>query len=257
MKILNWLMAKKNTDKNDKANATMDDKNENEAICPNCQTTLNKFPSRKTKCLKCGENIFILKFNNYSEKKLVTNEEKDKHKIEVKRIYFVSRWLSVLKTFGIKEEAFYIRKKELFLSSGIENNDNDVIWSLFNKLLVKNSNNYDQQSKLYQSMAVYLSQEGKEFYHLLRESYKAELKRMQLESLACSMVSVVEVVISSNTNSPACGKCSKLKGVQMTFEDALKKMPIPIEDCEHSHGFYRCFYSTKNLRDENGMLILK
>jgi hypothetical protein len=257
MKILNWLMAKKNTDKNDKVNATMENKNENEAICPNCQITLNKFPLRKTKCFNCGKTIYILKFNNYIEKKLVTKEEKDRQEIEENRVSFINSWLNELKTFGIKEEEFYIRKKELFLISGIENNDNDVIWSLFNELLVKNSNNYDRQSKLYHSMAIYLSQEGKDFYYLLRESYKANLKRMQLESLASNMVSIVEIVASTNSNSPACGKCKKLNGVQMTFEDALLKMPIPFEDCEHSNGFYRCFYSTINLRDENDMLMLK
>ena len=262
MKIIKWLFVNKNEDaeqieSQENNFEILKHEIEPEAICPYCKTALMKFPLRKTKCFNCGKSIYILKFNNYTEKKLVTEEEKNSYEFEQKRISFRDRWLSELKTFGVKEDTFYTRKKELFLKSGIENNDNDVIWSLFNDLLIKNSNNDHAQSNLYLSMAIYLFREGKPFDYLLREKCKADLKRMHLESLESRFVSVVEIIASSDGHSPACGKCQKLDGVQLTFEDALLKMPIPLKDCEITNGFHRCFYGAIPMRDSEGMLVLK
>lgn len=224
-----------------------------ETLCPYCKTVLKKFPIRKTKCFNCGENIHILKFNNHTEKKLVTEEEKAKYQIEENRIYFRNRWLKELNEFGLKDEEFYTRKKEFVLKLGIENNDSDVFWSLFNELLIKNSDNYERLSKIYHRMAIFLFQEGKDFYYLLRESLKANLKQLHLESLSSELVSKVQVLVSSN----ACDNCKKLAGMTMTYEEALTKMPIPIKDCDYSRGWYRCFYAKVHIRDDDGMLMLK
>lgn len=168
-------------------------------------------------------------------------------------------FLNELKEFGISDQEFSVRKKELFSKSGIENNDNDVIWSLFNELLMSNSSNFYNQSKIYLSMAGFLYNEGKDFFPLLKESYRAELLNLQLKSFESPIKSMAEIVNSTNKNSGSCSKCKELNGLQMSFEDAIEKMPIPIKNCERSVSFNRCtsFYHIKFLRDEDGMLIFK
>lgn len=260
MEILKWLFGKKN--ENVKEIESQENNNfkitkgkiEPKAICPYCKTVLKKFPLRKTKCFNCGENIYILKFNNYKEKKLITEDEKLKYETEQKRISFRNRWLTDLQRFGINEYNFNERKEQFFKKSEIQNNDNDVIWSFFNELLFKNSNNFHQLQMLYYSMALFVHEEGKKNFYLLEACARASLNRIQLETdLTSDLVFMVEVVAGSNS----CDNCKKSNGMQMTIADALKTMPIPCKECNHSIGFCRCLYSAIPMRDENGLLILK
>ena len=181
MKIFKWFFAK---EKEGNKDVKSQDNNieitnyeiEPEVICPYCKTVLKKFPIRKSKCFNCGENIDILKFNNYKEKKLITENEKLNYDAEQKRINFRSRWLTDLKRFGIKEQDFYARKEQFLKKSGIQNNDNDVIWSFFNELLFKNHNNFNQLQMLYYSMALFVHEEGKDNFYLLKECAKSFIK---------------------------------------------------------------------------------
>lgn len=223
---------------------------EPEAICPYCKIVLKKFPLRKTKCFNCGENIYILKFNNYKEKKLITEDEKLNYDAEQKRISFKDRWLTDLQKFGIKEHDFNDRKEQFFKKTGIRNNDNDVIWSFFNELLYENHGNFNQLQMLYYKMALFVHEEGKDNFYLLEECAKASLNRMEFES---DLVFIVEVVACSNS----CDTCKKSNGLKMTIADAFKTMPIPCKECNHSTGFCRCFYCAVPMRDNEGILILK
>ena len=168
-------------------------------------------------------------------------------------------FLNELKEFGISDAEFNIRKKELSSKSGIENNENDVIWSFFNELLMSNSNDFDIQSKIYLSMAIFLFDEGKDFFPLLKESYRAELLSLELKSIESPTIWVVTIGNSLNENSLPCSKCKELNGIQMSIKEALEKMPIPIKDCSRPVGFNRCTssYGVKFLRDEDGMIIFK
>ena len=255
MRIIKWLFDNKNED------AEQIESQENnfeivkheiepEAICPYCKTALMKFPLRKTKCFNCGGNIYILKFNNYKEKKLITENEKLNYDAEQKRINFRNRWLTDLQRFGIKEHDFNERKEQFFKKSRIQNNDNDVIWSFFNELVYKNYSNFNQLQMLYYSMALFVHEEGKDNFYLLKECAKASLNRIEFES---DLVFMVEVVACSNS----CDICKKSNGLKMTIADAFKTMPIPCKECNHSIGFCRCFYGAIPMKDSEGMLVLK
>jgi hypothetical protein len=253
MNIFKWFKTKKSTNLKIESKIESDYEKKNDAICPNCNVTLKKIPLRKTKCFSCKENIYILKFNNYQEKRLVTENEKSNYEVEARRLNFRKRWFAELKRFGIKEHDIYTRKNEYFKKSGIENNDNDVIWSLFNELLSKNSTNFNQLGVIYYSMALYLREEGKDNFYLLVECAKATLLKLELESLDSNLVQMVHVISGSNS----CDNCKKLGGLQMTFKDALMKMPIPCRECNHSIGFCRCMYGVAGMRDRDGVLIYK
>ena len=255
MKIFKWFFAKEEEGNKDVKN--QDDnieitncEIEPEAICPYCKTVLKKFPLRKTKCFNCGENIYVLKFNNHKEKKLITEDEKLKYETEQKRISFRNRWLTDLQRFGIKECDFNIRKEQFLKKTGIKNCDNDVIWSFFNELVYKNHSSFNQLQMLYNSMALFVHEEGKDNFYLLKECARASLYRIELES---DLLLMVEVVACSNS----CDNCKKLNGLKMTVREAFNTMPIPCKECNHSIGFCRCFYVAIPIRDEEGMLILK
>lgn len=260
MKIFKWFLGREKDENNEVKSQNNNNleitkvENEPEAICPYCKTVLKKFPLRKTKCFDCGENIHILKFNNYKDKKLITENEKLNYEAEEKRISFRNRWLTDLKRFGIKEHDFYTRKEDFFNKTGIKNNDNDVIWSLFNELLNKNCFDFNQLQQLYYSMALFVHEEGKDNFYLLKECVIASLNKIQIETdLGSGLVFMVEVVGCSNS----CDKCKKLNGLKMTINEAFNTMPIPCKECNHSIGFCRCYYVAIPMRDSEGELILK
>jgi hypothetical protein len=258
MKIFKWLLG---NDKDESKEVKAQDKNleiikdeiEHEAICPYCKTVLKKFPIRKTKCFNCGENIHILKFNSYKEKKLITENEKLIHEAEEKRTSFRTRWLADLQRFGIKEHDFNDRKEQFLKKTGIRNNDNDVIWSFFNELVFKNHSNFNQLPMLYYSMALFVHEEGKDNFYLLKEFAISTLHKLELENLNSDLTIMVEIVSGSNS----CDNCKKTDGLRMTIRDALLNLPIPCKECNHSIGFCRCYYVAIPIRDEEGMLILK
>ncbi|TRX01879.1 hypothetical protein [Flavobacterium gawalongense] len=254
MEILKWLFGKKNDDvKEIESQENNDFKitkvgSEHEPMCPYCKTSLNKFPSRKTKCPHCRNFIFVRKLNDSRLKTLVTEEQVQEIEIEQKKNYLRYNRLRKLKEFGVTEDEFVKRKEELYLKSGIENNEDDAFWSIFNELLSENANDVNQLRMDYYSMAIFLYEEGRDNFKLLQLNAKATLDSFQLSNLELK----VEIVGCSDS----CEACKKLNGKIISIEEAYL-LPIPCRECTHRIGFCRCFYCSVSSRDSEGMLIFK
>lgn len=261
MKIFNWFLGKeKNENKVETHDTETQDNNleiakheiEPEAICPYCKTVLKKFPIRKTKCLHCKNFIFIRKLSDSKNKTLITEEHAQEIDVEREKEYLKYRGYHNLEGFGVTEAEFIKRKEEHYLKYGIENNNNDVVWSLFNELLIKKSNDVDQLKMIYYKMAVILHQEGKDNFKLLQLSAKASLDSIQLRNQSSDLV--FNITISGSKDS--CENCKKMDGKIFSMEEAYL-LPVPCRKCTHSIGFCRCFYSAIPMRDEDGLVILK
>jgi hypothetical protein len=253
MKIFKWLFSKKNDDNkvagshNNNLEITKE-QIENEAICPYCKTGLKKFPLRKTKCPHCENFIFIRKLADSKSKTLITEEQAQEIDIEREKDYLKYRGFHNLETFGVTKDEFIMRKEEHYLKYGIENNNNDVVWSLFDELLIKNANDVDKLRMIYYAMAVLLHQEGKDNFRLLQLSAKATLDSYQHSDLALNF----QIIGSKDS----CENCKKMDGKIISMEEAYL-LPVPCRECTHSIGFCRCTYGAVSIRDNEGMLILK
>jgi|LDZS01.1.fsa_nt_gi hypothetical protein len=109
-------------------------KDERKAECPYCHNTLNKIPSRKTKCPHCGEFMFVRTRPRDNIRVVVTKEEADKIDEE---------WTIVNGTHDIyiAEKKRFEKEKEALRKrfNGREPSNNDVEWSLLNKDLIKHA----------------------------------------------------------------------------------------------------------------------
>ena len=138
MKILKWLFENKNEDVKEFESQENNDfkitkaEIEPEAICPYCKATLKKFPIRKTKCPNCKKSIFVRRLNESKLKDLLTEEQAQEIDIEREKEYSKYRGFLDLEKSGVTKDEFIKRKEEHYLKHGIENNNNDVVWSLFN-----------------------------------------------------------------------------------------------------------------------------
>ena len=258
MKILKWLFDNKNEDVKEFESQENNDfkitkaEIEPEAICPYCKATLKKFPIRKTKCPNCKKSIFVRRINESKLKDLLTEEQAQEIDIEREKEYSKYRGFLDLEKFGVTKDEFIKRKEEHYLKHGIENNNNDVVWSLFNELLIKNANDVDKLRMIYYTMAVLLQQEGKDNFNLLQLSAKATLDSLQLRNQSSNLVFNFTIMGCGNS----CENCKKLNEKILTMEEAYL-LPVPCSECTHSIGFCRCTYGSLPIRDEEGMLIFK
>ncbi len=218
MEIFKWLFGKDNEDVKEIESEESNDlkiteaDNQPEALCPYCKNLLIKFPSRKTKCPKCKKSVFVRRLNDSKFKTLITEEHAKKIEIEREKEDLEYRGFHNLENFGVTKEEFIKRKYEHYLKYGIENNNNDVVWSIFNELLIKNATDVDKLQTIYYSMAVLLQQEGKDNFKLLQLSAKARLDSFQ----PCEFELKVKILGCSDS----CEACNKLNGKIISIEEA-------------------------------------
>lgn len=202
---------------------------ESEPICPHCGGVLEKKPQRKKKCPLCKNYIYVRTSSSTSDKVLVTEEE-------AKKI----DWLKNLENYGISEKDFNDQKNKLSKQFGCIASNHDVIHSLFNKLVLENTD-FHTLEMIYHNHALFLNEEGKDCSKILQQANKMTLLRYkQNESIGLK-----KVVISSCNDS--CSSCQRLNGKIYSIEEALKIMPIPCKDCsfilnDENRGFCRCIY---------------
>lgn len=196
------------------------------SACPYCDTILEKIPKRKSPCPNCQNIIFIRNKKMVTERKAVMQD-----------------FIKNNEYYGANDLEYSQIENDLRNKFGFEPKPNDVVWSYYNNLILRNikSKNYSNLKMLYYSMAIMLNQEKKEFFNLLQESRKMELMEYKKHGF------IKKVKISTAGKGNACDICMLQDNATYTIEEALKKMPIPNKNCTHTlydekRGFCRCMY---------------
>jgi len=189
--------------------------------CPYCGELLPRKPERKRKCPFCKEVIFVRTDPETHEKIITTEEGAREIAARRERIAYRNRWL---RTLGITEEYFNSVKKKLAEEFKREPSNRDVFWRVLN------------QQGLYYEMALFVEEEGGDFFPLLQQTRKMELLEYKKGG-----TKKVEILATG------CPSCQKLSGKILDVDAALKEMPIPNKDCttywhNPNQGFCRCIY---------------
>ncbi|MFQ6127076.1 MAG: hypothetical protein ACE5R6_21070 [Candidatus Heimdallarchaeota archaeon] len=212
---------------------------ESEAVCPYCHNALVQLPKQKNKCPFCEQFINVRTLPTTRERILVTEADAIKIDQEWKQIQFRKRWMGKLAAYGITEQDFTRHKAMLSQRFGREAWDHDVLWAIFNNLLTQKMKTQDfhQLKVLYYSMALFLNEEGKDWFKVLQQSSRMEL----LYYKQSRVVKNVQIL----TTRDACEACQLLANQVWSIDEALKQMPIPVKGCtrsiqDDSQGFCRC-----------------
>ena len=200
-----------------------------EPICPHCGGVLEKKPQRKKKCPLCRNYIYIRTSPTNSDKVLVTEE--GAKKID---------WLKKLENYGITEKHFDDQKNKLSKQFGCVANNRDIIHTLFNKLILKNSDFHTLQM-IYYEHALFLNEEGEDCFKILQLANKMDLLRYKQSEIDIEKVKII-------SGEESCSFCQQLNGKIYSIEEALKTMPLPCKDCtfilyDDKRGFCRCTYA--------------
>jgi len=149
----------------------------------------------------------------------------------------IKKWLRQLNEFGITELDFQARKKKLLEKPG-NWSDSDVIWSLFNEVVVRTQDSHHRKM-IYYSMALFLNDEGRDPIVSLRESARIELQIHERHG-------ITHVGVSATSDS--CEACKQLEKKTFSIVEALENNPLPCKECTHlldkksQRGFCRCSY---------------
>lgn len=196
--------------------------------CPNCQTILEKIPKRKSKCQYCNKEIYVRSKQKLFPSILLKYED----------AMAVDSFKN-LENYGISVGYFHKKMKELSSKFGGIARSEDVIWGIYNELILKTQDIHSLKM-IYYEMAIILNKEGKDSFSLLQQSAKMELIKFQEEGF-------VQKVRILTAGEASCESCKKLDKKVFNIKEALKLMPIPERHCSHKlynekYGFCRCCY---------------
>jgi hypothetical protein len=213
--------------------------------CPYCKFKFIKLPSKKSKCPNCFEYVYVRTLPDTKEKMIVTEKEASEIDKKWEEINFKKRWHNDLfnRYGGTIDEYNYI------ISKSGSPFTRDHIYTMLNSLADKNSRNnkFNIVSQIYYSMALFIYEEDKNPFELIRLSRYYELIHYKNQG----MFSKVRILTCSNTKkeeNKACLECSKQHGLVFEINEALDRMPIPCNSCSHnkdikSYPFCRCMWS--------------
>ncbi|MEO0114614.1 MAG: hypothetical protein ABIK93_03970 [candidate division WOR-3 bacterium] len=218
-------------------------KKESELTRPYCKKFLPQMPTRKKKCPFCQNYIFVRTLPKTKEKVLVTNEDAKKIDVEWGKIQHRLNRLNKLSEVGISEADFCKRVGKT-IEEATDQEIKDIIWSKYNELVMKytKSNDFGVLKTLYYRMALFLDEEGKDFFQILQQSAKMELMNFRQSKV----IKKVEILTAGENS---CESCQQLAAKVFTIEEALKNMPIPNKECSFKmfeksiRGFCRCCYN--------------
>ena len=213
-----------------------------EPICPGCKKQLKKTPQKKTKCPHCGVNIYLRRTPEDEEKKLVTEEEKDRIDQEWSSYYSqkeMEQKMESLYHYGLNAEEVDNIKKDLYAKFGYEPVYRDILWAILNKLILLYKE-YGDLKWVYDQMALLVNQEGRNCYELQVYSNKCYLYQL----IEVKVYTTVTVKVSDEHN---CKACKTLKDRIYKITDILNDLPIPSRNCTNymysNEPYCTCYFS--------------
>ena len=132
--------------------------------CPYCGEKLEKKPTRKKKCPHCSEYIYVRKGELLTEKQSA-------------ELVRVSRWIGILKRYGVDEKTFMEERKKLSKQFGFEAPINDTVWRVMNVLVSKQSDPLNLE-QLYLHMGDFVKEEGKDSTPYVQQAMQVKSSRL-------------------------------------------------------------------------------
>jgi hypothetical protein len=194
--------------------------------------TLEKVPSRKTKCPHCGKSVVV--------RRGVLMTEQDAADADLLR-----RWLRPLDQFGATEEKFSQARADLTKQFGTEASIRDSIWRTMN-LLVAESRATEKLERIYLLMGQFVAEEGKDPSPYVEQAMEVKSSSIRREVTRLSrLIDETEFTVTIHTcnDEYVCESCRKAAQRNYGNEEFLELLPIPTV-CTSSHGC-RCWINAK------------
>jgi tetratricopeptide (TPR) repeat protein len=182
------------------------------------------------------------KLMHFKERLIRAQELKIKKESDAKILLSQKRELNIknwkrklLKYWKVSEKQYESFKKRT--GSPYER---DVIWGLYNGLALK-TDSVEKKKEIYQDMAYFLNEEGRDPYEVIKEARYLEI--LHFIKLECSLDTKLKIVVPQD----ACRACRADDRKIITLGDAYNNPFLPHQDCccissGGKYPFCRCKY---------------
>lgn len=187
-------------------------------LCSSCGLLFKPKSSRSRKCLNCGYVGY--KRNN----KIVSKNDASKY--DTNRMY---EWAADQIGFG-KDALYHVVQNSTTIDTHLDSIQH-AFWSICKPYTqdLMSKGNYEAARISFYMQAKIEEKEGKNCIESLKSSLKCSLLKLKPH--------FKHVEILSN---PECSACSKISQKILSIDEALEKMPIPVDGCDCSQCW--CHY---------------
>ena len=124
--------------------------------CPSCGLALETSPARKQECPSCGTSIVVRSGGFVAEEEAT-----------------IAQWPSRLQGFGVTQNDFEERRRELGKRLGMRPSVNDTVWTILDAATRDHADDNAALETVYRLMSALVSGEGKDPTMYLVEAEKA------------------------------------------------------------------------------------
>ena len=203
--------------------------------CPACGAVPARRPKRKTACKQCRVDIYVRKGALVlAEEALILDEFFNLAQNGARAVDLVPTYLELEKSNGVAPRAA------------------DLIWSIYNRLLLPASprgilgrlvppkaRTDAELCQVYLAMAGFLRGEGKDNRHVTEQWHTHFLRSVQSDCGLAPSDRVIRVIGVEDERQ--CEPCRSLEKRRMTISEALEELPAP-RICTSEEGYCRCCY---------------
>ena len=204
-----------------------------EPLCPYCNTQLEKFPARKTKCKNCG-NFMYIRTSPYYEKKVIVRED-ELELIEedyAKKFGKYDEYLKEQKLKKKKEERFANKKKYLEEKFKVKYSDNDVKFSILveDSIIEFNKKNFEQYANKLEEMSGILFREKRYKQMLANDLIVASIRYCLIGGKLYDREFTLQLIEECNKCFPLLSfVCDAIINLNYTLDD-VRKFYLEIKD---------------------------
>lgn len=160
---------------------------------------------------------------------------------------FRDPWLKELSSYEISKKDYEKADNNLTKKFGKKATVSDIIWSLFNEVIIKNINDFQKQYHVYFLMGNFIRVEGKnDPNQYFEQSMRALLRNYKKNGAK-------KVRFLASLGERTCKSCLKLNNKIFDIEKALKNPLIPNKKCKNKdeNGYLHCRCAFISVNEEN------
>ena len=201
-------------------------------VCPYCGHKYEKYPNSKTRCPSCNELVIVRSRDKI--KRLMTAGEAaayDDDKAERARINKARNYLSMAR---LDADELQVMREQMTDDSGAERSLDDAVMTILENRLreAKRRSDYEAATWICFARTHFLRDNDREFFPSLQEWHRMKLldKRQQNSKNDYGW----DLIVAPGCK---CSACRKVDGRILSFDEALKELPLPVKECANDFPF--------------------
>ena len=201
-------------------------------VCPYCGHKYEKFPSSKSKCPACGEQVIMR--SREKIKRLMTADQAAAYDQEKKERAHLNKMRNYISMARLDPDKLQIVREQMMDDSGKQVSAEDAVVRIIESSLreAKRKKDYEAATWICFARTHFLRDNDREFFPSLQEWRRMQL--MEKKQQADRDKYGWDLMVSTGCK---CSECKKVDGRVLSIEEALRDLPLPVKGCANDFPF--------------------